>query len=304
MGKEAKKKNKTKNKTKNKETDEKPIFRSKKYHLIITIIVILCVIGAVWFILNPAVVKAEAKAQLVIESGTVQVRHSGESWVSAENGMDLYESDSVRTGESSSASIILFKSSIIRLDSNTEVTLQEIIQEEETRVSVNQDSGRTWNTINKISGIDDYEVQTPTTVASVRGTSFEVKIMEDGNTTVGVGNGTVNVSRIRNGIILGTTEVHENKSVTVDPDEIEKPLDPETYVKDDWVLENLQKDEELEETIYEDLYNKIEPHIPELKEFYNMTDQELDVLIDGYIKGYFEIPPNAPDWVKELFELP
>ena len=43
--------------------------------------------------------------------------------------MDLYESDSIKTGEDTSASIILFKSSIIRLDNNTEVTIGKLIQE-------------------------------------------------------------------------------------------------------------------------------------------------------------------------------
>ena len=150
----------------------------KKFLFILPVIIILCIIGVIWFALGPGVVKAESKAQLIIESGTVQVKHAGESWISAENGMILYQSDSVKTGDNASASLILFESSIIRLDSNTEVTLREIIQQEgETSVKIEQDLGRTWNTVRNISGIDNYEVQTPTTIASVRGTSFGVFII-------------------------------------------------------------------------------------------------------------------------------
>ena len=42
--------------------------------------------------------------------------------------------------------------------------------------------------------------------------------------------------------------------------------------------------------------------IPDLKE-YGMTDEEIDTLLEGYLLGYLELPPDAPDWVKEIFEF-
>lgn len=308
----AKPKPKTKPKTKKEVKEKKPTVADKKksksmgkrFRLIISVIVVICIVGAVWFTLNPDIAKAESKAQLVIESGTVQVKHAGGLWITAENGMPLYESDSVKTGDNTSASIILFESSIIRLDSNTEVTLQEIIQQTgENSVTIQQGTGRTWNTIQKISGIDDYEVQTPTAVASVRGTSFDVYILADGNTTVGVGNGTVDVSSIRNGTIIYTIVVNENWSVSIDPHNLNQPLIVQPFVQDGWVLQNLLEDDELREDIKEDLYNRIEQYIPQLKEEYGMTDEEIDALLDGYLKGYLDLPDEAPDWVREIFEF-
>ena len=106
-----------------KKTKSKPM--RKNILIIISIIILICIIGFIWLSLSPSVVKA----QLIIESGTVQVKHADGAWNSAENGMILYQSDSVKTGNDTAASIILFESSIIRLDSNTEVLLQEIIEQ-------------------------------------------------------------------------------------------------------------------------------------------------------------------------------
>jgi hypothetical protein len=244
------------------------------------------------------------KAQLIIESGDIQVKHAGGSWISAQNGMDLYQSDSIKTGVNASASIVFFKSSIIRLDSNTEVNLQEMMQNADgTNVKIKQDVGRTWNTVAKISGIDNYDVQTPTTIASVRGTAFVVIVESNGTTYYGVEHGILNVSSISNGTIQDTIDVSGNKSVIIYVDMVDKSLEIKSFDKDDWILENLLKDEQLVMDIKEELYKRIEQYIPELKELYGITDEELDVLIDGYLLGYYDLPPETPNWIREIFEL-
>ncbi len=289
-----------------KKNDNKEIKSNKKaksksmrkiFLLIIPIIIIVCIIGFMWFTQTTDVVNA----QLIVESGTVQIKHAGGSWVSAQNSMLLYQSDSVKTGDNTSASIVLFKSSIIRLDSNTEVTIQEILQQAgETSVKIKQDIGRTWNTVSKMSGIDNYEVQTPTAVASVRGTSLDVNVHANGTTIISVIKGIVNVSITENGSIVYTIEINENWSVTVDFDEMGQP---EPFDLDDWILNNLLKDEQFKKDLKEILYERIEPYIPELKDLYNATDEEINILIDGFIGGDFSLPPDTPDWIRELFDL-
>lgn len=296
----AKKKVQT-SKGKEQKKKEKDTFKpkGKGVLLAISVIIVICVIG--YFLLTPSS-DEEAKAQLTDISGSVQVKHEG-SWATAENGMNLYQSDSVKTGDNSSASLILFKSSIIRLDSNTEVTLKEVLEVAgETSVTLQQDAGRTWNTIAKMSGIDNYEVQTPTTVASARGTSFDVYIHADGNVTISVVNGTVNVSDVD--AIVFTIEVLENLSVTIDPDQMDQPPALEPFEKDDWMLENLLKDETFREALKETLYSRISSYLPEIRETYgiNITDEEIDILIDGYIRGEFVLPPGIPNsLIEEIF---
>ena len=287
----------------------------KKYLLIIPIIIIICIIGFVLLTINLDLISPDtAKAQLIIESGTVQVKHTGESWTTAENGMDLYQSDSVKTGNNASATIVFFQSSIIRLDSNTEITLDQILEEVESSVKIKQDSGRTWNTVLKISGIDNYEVQTPTTVASVRGTSFDVNFQTNGGVVVGVGRGTTYVSSIFNGETLDTIEVNEDEAVLVDPGQIGQTLAIIPFEKDEWVLSNLQKDQDILTSgnsayigfsinVKDELYKRIGPFKSELERVYGVTDEELEVLIDGYLLGYFDLPPDTPDWIREIIEL-
>jgi len=263
-------------------------------------IIIISIIGIFWFISQTSDV---ASAQLVIDYGTVHVKHEGGDWTSAETGMLLVQSDALRTGEDTYASVILFESSIIRLDNNTEILLKEFIrQAETTNITIEQESGRTWNTLQRISGIDNYEVQTPTTVASVRGTIFDVNVTISGRTNISVIKGEVNVSRLENGTIGDTITVNSNESVLIDP-ESNETLKTDPLIKDEWILRNLGEDATLYEQLKSDLYNRIEEYIPELKERYGMTNEELDVLIEGYLKGYFDLPPETPEWILDIIEI-
>ena len=284
------------------ENDKKEVSKlmGKRFLVIIPVIIIICIIGFLWFSQGSDVVRA----QLVIESGNVQVKQAGGSWSSGQNGMFLHQSDSVKTGDNTSASVVLFESSIIRLDSNTEVTIQEIIEEAGvTSVKIQQDAGRTWNTISKISGIDNYDIQTPTTVASVRGTAFVVIVESNGTTYYGVSHGILNVSSISNGTIQDNIDVSGNESVIIYVDMVNKSLEIKPFEKDEWVMENLLIDEQFRIDVKEELYRRIDPYIPELKERYGITDEELEVLIDGYLDGYFDLPPETPDWIREIIEL-
>jgi len=287
---------------KNKNTPQKKrksTSMNQKILIIILFIIIIIIIGFVWFTQTSDV----ASAQLVIDYGTVQIKHEGGIWTSAETGMFLFQSDAIRTGEDTYASVILFGNSIIRLDNNTEILLKEIIQQAETtNITIEQETGRTWNAIKKISGIDNYEVQTPNTVASVRGTTFNVDLTTSGSTNISVVNGTVNISRFENGTIGDTIVVNGNESVLIES-ESNETLKTDLLIKDEWILRNLGEDAKFYEQLKTELYNRIEEYIPELKERYGMTDEELDVLIDGYLKGHFDLPPETPEWIRDIIEI-
>jgi hypothetical protein len=277
--------------------------KNKKLPLVISIVIIICIIGVLWFILSPDVSASEEKAQIISISGNVQIKHDG-TWEIAKNGTYLFFSDSVKTGDKSSATIILFKSSIVRLDSNTEITIKEIIEGEETSITIEQEAGRTWNTVSKISGIDNYEVQTPTTVASVRGTSFDVFILANGNISITVTNGTVNVTNYKDGKIVNSLEVPEYITISVDPKNIEKKPKPKPIEDDEWIEDNKEKDEEFIEYLKGEVYTRIEPFLQEVRDKFNgPNDEELEALIDAYVRGYYKLPDDAPVWAIKLFEI-
>lgn len=325
MGKEAKKKP---NKNSNKQTTEEKsvketkkdgknkynflykILMNKKARIIIPIIVLLVILGPILISLNLDVIdltsasETESKAELYIEQGTVQVKPDGKSWTEAKNGTLLFQSDSVKTGESTSAYIIFFESSIIWLDNNTEVSIKEIIDEDETSMTIKQDAGRTWSTVSKISGIDSYKVETPTTIASVRGTSFDVYLLPDGTTRISVGFGIVNVTRTDKGTFVDSTPVDQNETVIIYPDKFDKPLEKEPIIKDAWVLRFIEKDKETLEKEKLIIYQKLEPYIPMLKEDYNLTDEIIEAFIDGYLLGYYDdIPSEAQEMIDNLLDL-
>lgn len=275
--------------------------KKKKILLIISIIIIICIIGILWFIFNQG---GAVKAQLIIESGVVEIKHEGDDWLTAKSGMILYQSDIVRTGNNTEASVVLFESSIIRLDSNTEIILKELLTEaEKTSITIQQNSGRTWNTVLKVSGIDDYEVQTPTTVASVRGTSFDVYIQSFNLTDVGVGRGVVIISKIDNDTIIDTIELKMNEAVSIYGDDIDQILKIRDFFLDDWVLKNQDKDEGFKSDVKAELYERIDPYIDDIKERWDVTDDEFDVLLTGYVNGNFDLPPDTPGWILDLMEL-
>jgi len=146
--------------------------KKKKPILLIILLAIIVLIGIVCALLF---VHATAAAILYIESGIAEV-DSGSGWQVASDEMQLHLNDKVRTSASSSASIALYEGEIIRLEENTEVSIEKLSQES---ITINQKSGSTWNKITKISGIKEYDVETPTTVATVRGTGFGVRISAD-----------------------------------------------------------------------------------------------------------------------------
>jgi len=120
-----------------------------------------------WFYIADMSVKI---ATLSIEKGQVQV-NPGSGWMMAEDGMNLKINDKIKTLADSTASIILYESDIFRLDPNTEVSLKEISS---SKTTVRQESGSTWTKVASLSGARSYEVETPTTVATVRGTEFGI----------------------------------------------------------------------------------------------------------------------------------
>ena len=113
-------------------------------------------------------------AVLSIDSGEVMYKSSGD-WKKASSGMKLDQDYAVKTLDLAKAKII-FSDSVLRLDSNTEVSLDELTAE---KVSLSQNIGRTWTRLLKISGIKEYSITTPDAVATVRGKGFSLDASED-----------------------------------------------------------------------------------------------------------------------------
>tara|TARA_Y100000296_G_scaffold33068_1_gene38288 strand:+ start:354 stop:1196 length:843 start_codon:yes stop_codon:yes gene_type:complete len=134
--------------------------KAVKIFSFVIIIFLAIFIGVYFYLFFSSVVSA----QLHIESGNVFVNDE----LKNEN-IKLKEGDLIETKENSLATIILYESVVINLNSNTIISLDELIKK---HPKISQQKGETWNTFTKLSGVEGYDIQTGSTIASVRATAF------------------------------------------------------------------------------------------------------------------------------------
>jgi hypothetical protein len=119
-----------------------------------------------------------ASTTLTVISGDIQVRHGASgSFVTATDGEVLNAGDTIRTGEESRGVLTYFEGSSVSVEPNTELTIETAaaFTDGSTVVQMQQTFGRTWHVVTKlITGNSKYEVKTPASTASVRGTMFQV----------------------------------------------------------------------------------------------------------------------------------
>ena len=134
-----------------------------------------------------------ASTSLTILSGDVSVRHQSGAFVAAVDGETLNEGDAVRTAADARAILTYFEGSTVTIEPASEISIDnaETLADGGTVVVMTQTLGRTWHVVTKlITGSSKYEVKTPASTASVRGTEFQVDV-DASVTTVATTEGTV-----------------------------------------------------------------------------------------------------------------
>jgi ferric-dicitrate binding protein FerR (iron transport regulator) len=147
-----------------------------------------------------------ASTSLTILSGDVSVRHAGGAFVAAVDGQILNEGDTIRTALDARAILTYFEGSTVTIEPASEISIDnaETLADGGTVVAMTQTLGRTWHVVTKlITGSSKYEVKTPASTASVRGTEFQVDA-DATVTTVTTTEGTV-VAHVDDPSAAGTT---------------------------------------------------------------------------------------------------
>ena len=111
--------------------------------------------------------------------GDVFVRHSNGDVARASEGDVLVAGDAIRTGSNALAEITYFEGSSVRIEADTELVVESLSTASDggTVVVMSQAAGRTWHVVTKlITGGSRYEVRTPSSTATVRGTVFAVDV--------------------------------------------------------------------------------------------------------------------------------
>ena len=159
--------------------EEKSFWKSKKGKAII-IAVILVIIGIILALL----LRKDGYRSIAVEavSGTVNVigeKNNGQVY----KGQRLYTGDDVSVLESSDLTLCVDNDKYVYADHDTHFRLEASSPKESSKIKIIVDRGSELSDITAKLGVDDtYDVDTPNSTMSVRGTTFRVTVYncEDG----------------------------------------------------------------------------------------------------------------------------
>jgi len=138
-----------------------------------------------------------AMSTLSVVKGEVFLRHAGGTVAPANEGDVIVAGDAIRSGSGALAELTYFEGSTVLIEADTELVVERLSTEPDggTVIAMWQAVGRTWHVVTKlIAGSSRYEVHTPSSTATVRGTIFavDVQLEPDGvAATVTTSEGTV-----------------------------------------------------------------------------------------------------------------
>jgi hypothetical protein len=166
-----------------------------KKHTLATLIFLSIGINMLFAVTRPVAVLnkvvGEVKIDMVLEPG----------WQAASLGGKLANGDKLETGSASFSSIMFLDRSMIKVRENTKFTVKSkrtVKRELETDINVAVGEMNVKTTTGS-----KFKIQTPTSVASVKGTEFNLMVEKDGTTHLTVLEGTVEFMN-ELGVILAT----------------------------------------------------------------------------------------------------
>ncbi len=100
-------------------------------------------------------------------------RNNGEAYV----GENLYSGDDISVMDASELTMCMDGDKYVYADANTHFTLEASDKSEDSRIKIHLDAGSELNVLeNKLGANESYEVDTPNSTMSVRGTKFRVTV--------------------------------------------------------------------------------------------------------------------------------
>ena len=183
-----------------------------------------------FFVSDAFAVDVEKSAGRIISmSGAVTIR-SGSGSISAKPFQELKEGDVVTTGSNSRAAILLRDESLIKLNSNSQITIKSVIQLTKPastggdKTLLKQDSGEMWIRTKNRPG--KLEVDTKSGSAAIRGTEFSI-YADDNKTLLTLLDGSAELSNNHGTVLVAQNEQGEatpdsapvKKSLTVEETE-------------------------------------------------------------------------------------
>jgi hypothetical protein len=185
-------------------------------HLVRTRIIcsVLAIVSAGALFASCAKKEGPVRAVAAFVVGTVTVERAGSPARPLKHKEEVMRGDVVRTGDGSMLVIQLGRDSVIKIESDTVVSMNSIMGKEGTRI--NLEEGRVLSRLRHLSKGTDFRIITKTAIAAVRGTEFSVSYGTK-ESVVAVNDGTVEVKKAAAGKETGEgTAVEVGKAAVVD----------------------------------------------------------------------------------------
>lgn len=126
-----------------------------------------------------------------IEGKVSVLKKSAQNWRTARINMPLSEGDAVYSRKESFAEIVYSSGAILRMDEDSKILIKEVTEKKSKTATP---LGNIWANMRKlISSKKEFELESPTATAAIRGTVFQMKTSKDSSTDVSVYEGRVAV---------------------------------------------------------------------------------------------------------------
>lgn len=151
----------------------------------IIIFIGLFLLGLIFGLGQPVSAAPERKAIVSKVKGNVEVKKAQNAWQKAKVGSILHEMDELRTQKGGYAEILLDdggSTGNLEVKENTHLRLSAmnwLNQGDEKKTMIDVAAGKVKVYANQLKGDSKFEVNTPTAVLGIRGTRFEVHVVEE-----------------------------------------------------------------------------------------------------------------------------
>ena len=147
----------------------------------------------------------DAAAEIVSLQGKGEFREAAEPrWRSALIRQRLAEGNFVRTGDASRMGVLLADQTQVRLAANSMIQIKQVGDGRDRGTVLNQNAGRSWTQSKNVP--NRLTVETPSALAAIRGTDWELVVDEDGSATLTVLSGEVLLSNEQGSVSIGAGE--------------------------------------------------------------------------------------------------
>ncbi len=290
--------------------------------LIIFLILSLAAIGVgSVFAMTKEVSLSEPKVIIIsIEGDAAIKKNNSQEWIKLEKDEELTSGDEIKTGEDSKIAINFYDNSISQIGPNSHVSCDELFIDNnnyaKTKVSLVVTIGRVWSRIIKLSDKEaTFEVGSDKTVATVRGTTFDFEVTEEGIANINAVEDIVEVSTIeikevidkdtgekkKVREIIAKVDLLEGLSTIIDQRKVEELKKIETEIisevekQSEWFKNNIENEERFIEEIEKkqaEMVEKMAGTLPDSKlyGFKKVTENiRLAITIDQEAKDELEM---------------